>query len=346
MSNKPRKHKALRAVCFFLILLILFDITGRFISIFAVDGLVFWRTTDFYLEKKNTLDVVVLGSSSTYCFWDATYAWSNYGIAAYPYATPQQPLASTCYVIEECRKKQPEAVYLINLNLALVTEIEPAMIHFLSDVMPPSLNRINMIEGLCEKGNIVGIDNKLEYYYPIFAMHERWRLAHLPEKNKSGKDCKGASVDSLYLTQVEDMTGSISFTDERLDIPEETKQNLDEIFEYLRENNIKAAFFESPAPAGEETMARINTVCDYVRDAGFVCYNGFDEYEQIGLDPQYDYCDNSHTNISGCRKYTAWLSEKIIDQFQLPDHRGNEIYTSWDEAVEHYNWIVRTKQMQ
>ena len=32
-------------------------------------------------------------------------------------------------------------------------------------------------------------------------------------------------------------------------------------------------------------------------------------------------------------------------RYGLPDHRGDEAYLSWDEAYEHYNWVVRTKQM-
>ena len=345
-QKKPRRrHNALRTIAFLLLMVLAFDIAGRYISIFAVDGLVFWRTTDFYLEDRNSLDAVVLGSSSTYSFWDATYAWNQYGITAYPYSTPQQPLASTCYVLEECRKTQPDAVYLINLNLALVTDVETAMIHFLSDVMPPSLNRIRMIEYLCDKGGFEGIANKLEYYYPIFAMHERWRLCHLPEKGKSGKNCKGGSVDSTFLKNVEDVSGGFYFTDVRSEIPEGTREELDHIFSYLEENNIQAAFFMSPAPTSEPVMEMINSVCDYVSDAGYTVYNGFEHFDEIGLDVRTDFCDNSHTNISGARKFTRWLSQQIIADFGLPDHRGEEAYLSWDEAYEHYEWVVRTKQM-
>ena len=342
--KRKKKHPFLRIVAFFSILLLLIDISGRYISIFAVDGLVFWRTTDFYFEKNNSLDAVIIGSSSTYCFWDATYAWTENGIAVYPYSTPQQPLASAKYVIEECKRSQPDAVYIINLNLALVEDIEPAMIHFLSDVMPPSLNRIRMIEDLCEMGGYSGTE-KIEYYYPLFAMHERWKLANLPEKNKSGRNCKGASVDDTFLTKTESVEGGFHLTDEYGEISQSVENTVTDLLEYLKSNNIQAAFFLSPGIISEENYAKHNTIMRMIEDSGYTVYNGFDHMEDMHLSLANDYCDNSHTNITGARKFTSWLSGCLIDEFGFQDKRENSDYSSWDDAAEHYNWIVRCKQM-
>ncbi|MDE7016363.1 MAG: hypothetical protein K2P65_02145, partial [Lachnospiraceae bacterium] len=40
----------------------------------------------FYSEKEDSLDVVLIGASSVYRYWDCMYAWKGYGIASYDYS--------------------------------------------------------------------------------------------------------------------------------------------------------------------------------------------------------------------------------------------------------------------
>ena len=73
------------------------------------------RVKCFYDLKENSLDAVYVGSSFTYAFWNAPYAWNEYGIAVYPYSTEYQPIEAAKFIIEDGLKTQPDALYIVNL---------------------------------------------------------------------------------------------------------------------------------------------------------------------------------------------------------------------------------------
>lgn len=341
-----KKHNWLRFSVFIVIAVLLLDIAGRFISIFAVNGLLYWRTADFYREPKDSMDAVVVGSSSTYSYWVPTTAWKEYGVTMYSYSTAQQPLAATRFVIDECRKTQPDAVYVINLNMALVEEMSPARIHFLSDVMPPSPNRHQMIQYLCDIGNYTTISSQLEYYFPIIAMHSRWKRCTSPFELHNGRGCKGSSVDNNFINGLEDVTESLVFTEAVSPAPDSVMYEVDLLLEHLEQDSIKAAFFLSPGTINQDSLEQINYIIDYIRDHGYTVYNGLEDYEDTYLNPETDYFDFAHANVYGGIKFTKWLGQLIIDEFGFTDKRGDPAYASWDEAVNKYDRAVFFRQNQ
>lgn len=341
-----KKHNWLRFSVFIVIALVLLDIFGRYISVFAVNGLLYWRTADFYTEPKNSMDAVVVGSSSTYSYWVPTTAWEEYGVTMYSYSTAQQPLAATRFVIDECRKTQPDAAYIINLNMALVEEMSPARIHFLSDVMPPSQNRHRMIQYLCGIGGYNSIGDQLEYYFPIIVMHSRWKRCTSPFEPHNGHGCKGSSVDANFINGHEDVTDSLVFTDLTAPPPDSVMYEVDLLLDYLEDKGIKAAFFLSPGTINQESQEQLNYICAHVRDQGYPVYNGLENFKDTYLDPEQDYFDFAHANVSGGMKFTRWLGKLIIQEFGFTDKRGDPDYTSWDEAVKNYERAIFYRQSQ
>ena len=70
----------------------------------------------FYSEEENSLDAVYIGSSGTYAFWQAALGWNSHGIAVWPYATNSQPPEAIRYIIEDARRTQPDALYIIHVE--------------------------------------------------------------------------------------------------------------------------------------------------------------------------------------------------------------------------------------
>lgn len=46
----------------------------------------------FYAEKKNDIDVIVMGSSNSFCTVDPIVLYEEYGIAAYDFGSSSQPM--------------------------------------------------------------------------------------------------------------------------------------------------------------------------------------------------------------------------------------------------------------
>lgn len=59
--------------------------------------------------------------------------------------------------------------------------------------------------------------------------------------------------------------------------------------------------------------------------------------EQLGLDPQVDYYDQGHMNLTGTIKLSRWLGAWLDAQYALPDHRTDaEISTEWNADFKEY----------
>ena len=54
------------------------------------------------------------------------------------------------------------------------------------------------------------------------------------------------------------------------------------------------------------------------------------DYDRIGLDFDKDFMDNSHLNYTGAGKCTEYLGSELKSRFELPDHRGDSAYDSWE----------------
>ena len=56
-------------------------------------------------------------------------------------------------------------------------------------------------------------------------------------------------------------------------------------------------------------------------------------YDTIGINFDEDFFDFSHLNYVGSCKYTEHIGNGLKYRFDLPDHRGDERYESWDRNV-------------
>ena len=57
----------------------------------------------------------------------------------------------------------------------------------------------------------------------------------------------------------------------------------------------------------------------------------------IGIDWTQDtYDKGDHLNYSGAEKVTNFLGAYLDKRYDLPDHRGDKEYASWEKSVEKY----------
>ena len=127
-------RKFIKAVAFVLAFLVLFGAVSG-VLVCPNDYRNYQWVGAFYENEKNSLDAVYLGSSTVYAFWSPAIAWEQNGIAVWNYTSPRQPLVAAKYIIEDCRKTQKDALYIVNLNRVAMKYDKTAM-HYLLDYMP------------------------------------------------------------------------------------------------------------------------------------------------------------------------------------------------------------------
>ena len=60
----------------------------------------------FYAEPENSLDVVYVGGSACYRYWEPLKAWKDYGFTSYNFATDAIQPQVIKYILEEIQKTQ------------------------------------------------------------------------------------------------------------------------------------------------------------------------------------------------------------------------------------------------
>ena len=86
----------------------------------------------------------------------------------------------------------------------------------------------------------------------------------------------------------------------------------------------------TPYATTEEKQKRFNTAADIAAEYGvpFIDYNLL--YEECGMDFTTDMADDGHLNAPGAAKFTSVFGAYLAEHYDIPDHRGDEAYTTWD----------------
>ena len=64
-------------------------------------------------------------------------------------------------------------------------------------------------------------------------------------------------------------------------------------------------------------------------------FNTLEEFNK-NIDYSHDFYDYGHLNVYGATKYTLYFSKYLKERYDLPDHRDDQKYKSWDEEYESF----------
>ena len=304
------------------------------------------RFVGFYAEPENSIDAIVIGSSPVSPSIAAAQIYGETGIVLYPLSTNlQRPIAQLWLTKEALKYQSPKLMlYEVRMYTGIETDMTSNMAYTrgVTDNLKYSLNRIETIRamtgGFVQELEDVGDKDPLTYYFDIFKYHSNWRslsqkgqwlsFAYTwPDENKGWE--VHSDVNPCTLTDYSGVTDSVP-------IPEQQEKYLLELFAYLKEQDQEALFFVSPyEPENEEHAAMYNYLRDLAEANGFDFLNMNDYREEIGISAETDYYDEGHhTNALGSRKVSVFLENYLKEHYELPDHREEADYRSWDSAYE------------
>lgn len=294
----------------------------------------------FYEEPAGSLHGVYIGSSNVYAFWNALVAWKNYGLAIYPYTCPSMPFYATEYIMRDVRKTQPDAMFIVNVNHLDFDDMGIAYIHHILSYMPESENKAALRDHLCD---LLGLSwsERLEFYFPWVRMRQYW-TEYLDEGILPRLDgLKGASHYDNFLSGVFSIQRRYRKTEKRAPLSDNQRECIEHLLDYCDAEEVRVVFV--CVPRGErtaESLGRINTACDIIRQRGHSVLYLTDQVDAVNLDLTQDFYEIKHTNIHGAIKFTDFLSEYLIDAYGLEDKRSDAGYESWNEGWERYREII------
>jgi len=343
MRHKENILNVLKAAIFILIFLFLLRSVTYIIR---TNGDVKDRFAGFYAEKENSIDVIFIGSSPVHPYYVFPKFYGEYGIVSYPLSSYQQRPKAAPYLIEEANKTQQPKVWVFEMRQYLAEESvmteNLAHTRSLTDNLKYSWNRIELINELVDNP-----EERYTYYFDIFKYHSNWKTMILP----SQLACFRYEVNDpwkgfLYMDEIEgsvyyDVTG---ITD-TMPIPGDKEETLRNLLQMLDENDMEAVFIVSPYLINDEMQMKYNYIADIIDEYEYPFINFNNYISEIGIDFATDYYDGgNHANIYGAEKCTDFLAKYLLENYTLPDHRGEEDYKSWDESYE--LWLSEKEKSQ
>lgn len=310
----------------------------------------------FYEEEEDTVDVIYMGTSATNRYYNPGLAYEEAGVAAYDLAVMGMPMFFMPTMIEEVEKTQNPSLYIIEIRNVLKSknEVTDAHIRRVTDSMKFSSNRFEAVDIALDytegaKGKLSNIDDeKLSYYVPIVKYHSRATSGELTAGDVFLTDgqsaVKGYVLSPLTVTQkaqgvsiYSDEVGELA--PEMADAFEATLRKCDR----LKAQGKQILFVLSPYVVKEGEMDKFNAAVAMIREHGYDFLNCNDGavLEEMNIDWETDFYNSKHVNYKGAEKYTKYLTNYIKDNYEIPDRRGDEAYSSWSEAHEKYCDYVR-----
>ena len=331
-----KAKKVIKAIAFMLIFGVLF---------FSVQALLYGdsdtrdykKVTAFFEEREESLDAVFLGSSATYAFWTPAFAYGEYGITVYPLSTARQMLLSAKYLIDDARKTQPDALYIVNL---VSVETTNNYVHRLLDGYPNTLNKYKMIKYLSDKAGY-SLSERMEYYFPIVRFHSRWSELVASDFKTDAQLYKGSCSYNSFLTKAVTVNNKLWSYSERISLPQELEDGINDLMDYCEEENVKVLFVITPQGLQDDVKrGQQNTLMDIVKARGFDVLDVTQVTDEIGLNLKTDYYDKYHTNLHGSLKVTDYISRYLVENYGFEDKRGDENYADWEKDTADYYKLV------
>ena len=329
----------LRGLCFLLLAaLLLGGVTQLFLpKAYALTSP--WPATSnaegIYRLEKNSLDVLILGSSKAYTAVNPQVLYNEASLRAYNLGTDMQTgLVSWYWLQEALRRQNPrclvlEASAIFPVLGYLPLEVPEAMVRKSIDPMRLSPVKLRAVLDICARDDSQSLES---YLFPHIRFHERW---------------KDLGEDDFTLPALRSYAGLMGYSallDEceiddyvplREDDSEEPRAFSPVMEEYMNrivalcaDRGIELVLLCTPDPRATEGENRALRQYAAAHDLPLLDFNTARLMEEIGYDFSVDNADYEHPSLSGAEKISSCLAAFLRDELQLTGQADPQ----WDAA--------------
>ena len=337
--KKTFVNRAVRVVAMLLALWMVTACFGR-------DDRNYFAIRGYYLEPHDSLDVVFLGSSEVSADVCSVYAYGQTGLTGYQYSTDSNLPSLYLPQLREILSCQSPQMIVVEVNGFLIgseTDLlkEPTLRVYL-DATRLSSRKTETISRLPLK------EDRASYLFPFIKFHTMW------EQTREWTNYivswamirfRGYSLFKGYLTKPVIMDAPDPFplpgSEEKLDLcGDQVWEYLREFADYCAQNDVPVVFARFPHHLSSErevdAYRRFLTVKEYLTGRGFPCLDLQARQEELGICRE-DYYNESHLNIIGQEKLTAWLAETLRSDYGIePGELSPSERRHWDKCLENY----------
>ena len=319
--------------------------------LFVLDDHGAWRIRGFYLEDKDSLDVVFMGQSDIYSGICPGKLYEEYGLTSYDYAAASQVNLWKSQLIEILKNQSPQYI-IIEINGVVYGDDEELddgleQRSYL-DGMPMSINKIETLQSL----NLT--EEPLSYYFPLIKYHGELHNSRrvLRETLYYQKQGFAALHGFNTQTQINDNINTLK-VDYSKQLPLTTRREklLIDFLEYCKENKIDNIIFTRfPHKIMREEMVerayRGNQAEEIIKEYGFDFIHLERDYQDAQIDPDTDYYNDDHLNIYGAQNLTHFWGELLTTKYGVTPHELSKTQQKeWEYTVDYTNrFLAKSEQ--
>lgn len=304
-----------------------------------------------FMELSDQIDVLFLGSSHVLYGINPVQMYAEYGITSYNMAKQGGMVTESYWMLmnalDYCSPKcvvidlwalDRDYHYLDYRNEEKSEEDirnSVSLLHNNMDVWPISPNKVAAINDL-----IYDPETRKEFIWNFSLYHDRWSA--LNEKDFSSAFGKAGDSSLLGANQMVAYypNPGISQPEDRTEmLPENTVcvQYLYKILDECQRRGIQVLLTFMPmATSYEQDWQAVDTAQRIADERNIPFLNLLSSESQNVIDYHTDMCDDTHLNNNGMRKVTSYIGGQLRSLYDIPDHRGDETYATWNEKVG--NW--------
>ena len=289
---------------------------------------------------EGSVDVVFIGSSPVYAGVTPMVIWEETGITSFNIAISANTAFGSYY---DCRfaleTQHPKAVVIDFCGLFQDRKVKD---YHSRNTYESTYRKTAAVPSFSLKYELIHqllADNPEEdpmmWYFPLLRYHTRW--TSLTESDFKDPDYdewrKGALLQTDVIENPVDYDAALFDTAySPAEVSEYAWGYYQKIIELCRENDVTLVAVTYPKTTTEELLCQYAAIQELCKESGVPFYNfNLPAYwRQLGLDRAADFYDTGHMNLRGSIKLSTALGELLRQEFDLPDHRGDEAYDSWD----------------
>lgn len=294
--------------------------------------------TNLYMQPRDTVDVLVTGSSVAYSGCNTNVLWRAFGIASYNLCGAEQPFWETYYLLREALTLQRPKLIVLDAKAATYPKnysTRARTIQHTFGILHP-LRRAEAIFG-CQEDPRTALSFVLAYPQ----VHNRYtKLAGEdfiwpPSNQQRGSTWKGY----IETDQVEPHVRAFGYVSYQQKLADRAEEYVRKIFELAQAEDIPIVVTAFPSPNYDSDAAYYASLWQLAEEYGVPYINYNETFYNIGLDYSVDFADWEHLNVRGSIKMSFRLGDDLRKYYQMPDHRGDPAYASYDACAE--QWLAK-----
>lgn len=304
----------------------------------------------FYEMKKDTIDVIFLGSSHAAAAFNPQYLYNAYEISSYNLGCEQQNLLVSYYWLKEALRFQSPKVVILDIYMLFAYKPDEPLnsaescIRKALDYMKWSPVKVDAIKDICQ------IDEKqslISYYLPNIRFHNRWtKLSEDDFTNDLGSHYELKGFSPLMTRSIDIVADRVkAYRPLDLNLSNEAGNTVDIMEDYLNRiidlcNSREIKLILVKTPTSDANLARYNAARKIAEENNLAYYD-FNEkslYNAIRFNFSVDAADARHTSISGAIKVTDFLGNLLIKEC---DDIKKKKDVQWEETKDFYECLLK-----